>query len=173
MTYGKNRKKELAALGAAKLAEALSDLATRSEKADEVVFRLLSSKKEKLKRFKAKLAGLESRDHFISWRESSNFASHLESLLNDLAEAVDDPKTGLVKANIYLPAVVIYRALLEANVAKAISKYYRHGIRYLKELDKISPQVKDWKNIPPHTDYFADFKETHARKSSFWNQYDA
>ena len=446
MQHNKKIKKELAALGADKLAEALYDLATRSEKADEVIFQLLSSKKEKLKRFKAKLAGLKSRDHFISWRESSDFASHLESLIAELSEAVDDPKTGveciikfyeadeavfeccddssgeiggvfsydalnlfvsyaskcenkewiaseierivendgygvrdklitraveylpeeilrsmvkrfmvryantdgwrknswsymaesmakqlndvelyekiasnkngalsennhietakiyfangdfksalkrlkrisptsylqgykelllethrklgnktevtktlqkdfnayhslntldalleevgndkresllkeaekkimkesefsasdaeflvetgmtatageyilarnkqidgehyyslpsiakeLVKANIYLPTVVIYRALLEANVAKAISKYYRHGIRYLKELDKISPQIKDWKNIPPHTDYFADFKETHARKSAFWNNYD-
>jgi hypothetical protein len=79
----------------------------------------------------------------------------------------------LVKADIYLPAVVLYRALLEANVAKANSKYYRHGIRYLKELDKISPLINDWRHIPPHTVYFAEFKETHARKSSFWKQYDS
>jgi len=446
MTYRKNNKKALVELGADKLAEALSDLANKSEKANEVVFQLLSSKKEKLKRFKAKLAGIKRRTHFISWRESSDFASRLESLINDLREAVDDPKIGvecvlkfyeadeaifeccddssgaigyvfsydalelfvsyaskckdkewiaseiervvendgygvrdkliyraveylpddilrsmvkrfmvryaetddwsknswkfmaesvakqlndvelyekvavapngalsnhnhldaakiyfangdfksalkrlemisstinmydykkmlvethrklgnqkevikilqkdfnahhslntlealleevgndkrkeflkeaekkimkdstfsvsnteflvetgmfatageyilarnkkidgthyyslpsiakeLVKADLYLPAVILYRALLEANVAKAISKYYRHGIRYLKELDKISPQIKEWKIIPPHTDYFADFKETHARKSAFWKQYD-
>ncbi len=446
MEYGKEIKRELAALGSDKLAEVLSNLANRSDKADEVVFQLLASKKEKLKRFKSKLAGLKQRNDFISWRESSGFAHHLESLLNDLREAVDDPKKGveyvikfyetdeaifeycddssgnigdvfhcdaldmfvsyaskcedkewiasevervvandgygvrdqlvdrateylpqnilrsmvkrfrerfansgdwhknswrfmaesmakqlkdvdlyenialdegdvlsdnkqleianihfgngdyestlkrlntisrtsslhtyndlllkthrklgnqgevvkilqqefnayssvntldallkeigldkreellneaekkivkksrfsvsnvdffvetgrigiageyilarntqidgesyyalpviakkLVKSNMYLPAVVIYRALLEANVAKALSKYYRHGIRYLKELDKISPKVENWKHISHHTDYFAKFSEKHARKSAFWGKYD-
>ena len=78
----------------------------------------------------------------------------------------------LVEANMYLPAVVIYRALLEANVAKAQSKYYRHGIRYLKKLDKISPQIKNWKQIIPHANYFAEFKKIHVRKSAFWSKYD-
>ena len=95
MKQNKNTKKELVALGADKLAEALFELANRSEKADEVILRLLSSKKEKLKRFKAKLAGLKRRTHFISWRESSDFSCRLASLIKDLREAVDDPKTGV------------------------------------------------------------------------------
>ena len=77
----------------------------------------------------------------------------------------------LIKSNRYLPAVVIYRALLEANTAKAQSKYYNHGIRYLKELEKISPEVTDWKNIIPHSDYFTKFREIHARKTAFWKKY--
>ena len=78
----------------------------------------------------------------------------------------------MVKANLYLPAAVIYRALLDANVAKVISKYYRYGIHCLKELDKIVSKVKDWKRILSHSDYFAKFKEIYAKKSDFWSKYD-
>ncbi|HQB12371.1 MAG TPA: hypothetical protein PLX96_05280, partial [Candidatus Omnitrophota bacterium] len=73
---------------------------------------------------------------------------------------------------LYLAAVVIYRALLEANLARALSKYYSHGVRYLRKLDALSGQVSDWKGIEPHAGYVRQIKHQHGRKPSFWGKYE-
>ncbi len=73
---------------------------------------------------------------------------------------------------LYLAAIVIYRALLEANLARALSKYYSHGVRYLRKLDMLANQVSDWRGIEPHTDYAQKIREQHGRKPAFWAKYE-
>lgn len=76
------------------------------------------------------------------------------------------------KKGLYLAAVLIYRALLEANLARALSKYYSHGVRYLRRLDALANQVSDWRGIEPHTEYMQKIKEQHGRKPAFWAKYE-
>ncbi len=71
-----------------------------------------------------------------------------------------------------LAAAVIYRALLEGNLAKAVSKYYSHGIRYLRRLDALANQIRDWRGIKIHGDYVQQIKQQHGRKSAFWVKYE-
>jgi hypothetical protein len=71
-----------------------------------------------------------------------------------------------------LAAVVIYRALLEANLAKALSKYYSHGARYLRRLDALANQVSEWRGIEPHAQYAKKIKQQHGRKPAFWAKYE-
>jgi hypothetical protein len=71
-----------------------------------------------------------------------------------------------------LGAVLVYRALLEANLAKAQSKYYSHGVRYLRKLDALSAQVRDWKKIEDHVEFSKRIRERHAQKVSFWMKYE-
>ncbi len=52
----------------ARLAEALLDLAAKSDTADELVDRLIATPKENVTRFKRKLAGLKRSKRFIDWR---------------------------------------------------------------------------------------------------------
>lgn len=73
----------------------------------------------------------------------------------------------------YLAATVLYRALLESVLDRAISKYYGFGIRYLRKLDELSPLVRRWRSFMPHEAYFSDLVENHKRKSSFWRRYEA
>jgi hypothetical protein len=73
---------------------------------------------------------------------------------------------------LYLAAVAIYRALLEANLARALSKYYSHGVRYLRKLDSLAGQVSDWRGIEPHAGYVQQIKRQHGRKPSFWEKYE-
>jgi len=73
---------------------------------------------------------------------------------------------------LYLAAVLIYRALLEANLARALSKYYSHGVRYLRRLDALANQVSDWRGIEPHADYAQKIKQQHGRKPAFWAKYE-
>ncbi len=73
----------------------------------------------------------------------------------------------------YLAAAVLYRALLESILARAISKYYGYGVRYLRKLDELAPLVRTWKKFTPHDKYFSQLVEKHKRKSSFWGRYEA
>lgn len=70
-----------------------------------------------------------------------------------------------------LGAVAVYRALLESILARALSKYYHHGVRYLKKLDSLAPEVSDWRSLAPHEIYKDGLFEAHARKKSFWAKY--
>lgn len=73
---------------------------------------------------------------------------------------------------LYFAAVVIYRALLEANLAKALSKYYSHGVRYLLRLDALADHIADWRGIEPHAGYVQKIRQQHGRKSAFWAKYE-
>ncbi len=69
---------------------------------------------------------------------------------------------------LYLAAVAVYRALLEANLVRALSKYYLHGVRYLHRLDALAHQIRDWGVMEPHTGYVQQIKQKHSRKFVFW-----
>jgi hypothetical protein len=68
---------------------------------------------------------------------------------------------------LFLAAVVTYRALLEANLAKALSKYYSHGVRYLRRLDALAERVNDWRMIESHDLYIQKIRQQHGRKPAF------
>jgi hypothetical protein len=72
----------------------------------------------------------------------------------------------------YLVASVIYRALLESILRRALSRYYHHGVRYLKELEALAEKVETWRGVLPHEAYADELRRTHARKVSFWSRYE-
>jgi tetratricopeptide (TPR) repeat protein len=71
----------------------------------------------------------------------------------------------------WMAAALIYRALLESILERAISKYYTHGVRYLKKLDCISPKITDWQGMPSHSEYKETIGKEHFRKKAFWGRY--
>jgi hypothetical protein len=73
---------------------------------------------------------------------------------------------------LFLAAVVIYRALLEANLSKALSKYYSHSVRYLRRLDALAERVNDWRMIESHDLYIQKIRQQHGRKPAFWAKYE-
>jgi hypothetical protein len=77
----------------------------------------------------------------------------------------------MLKHDRLVAASVIYRALLDSILARAKSKYYHHGIAYLKKLDSLAPKVKNWQKVEPHSNYLASLQHNHRLKSSFWSQY--
>lgn len=78
-----------------------------------------------------------------------------------LAEAMEQKDEALV-------ATVVYRALLESILARAQSRYYHHGARYLGRLEALSAKIAAWQGIAAHEDYAAHLRQIHARKSAFW-----
>lgn len=77
------------------------------------------------------------------------------------------------KAGRFLAASVIYRALLDSILQRAQSKYYHHGVRYLRKLDQLAPQIDNWQNMQSHAEYGRELHTDHARKRSFWSKYGA
>ena len=81
-----------------------------------------------------------------------------------LAEALE-------KRGKLLISCLIYRTLLDSILARAQSKYYHHGVKYLKKLDQLAPYVTDWQIWPAHNTYLTILQELHKRKSAFWSKY--
>jgi hypothetical protein len=73
----KNQKQRLINLGEEALAQALLDLATRSDSAAAVVQRLIAKPDEAVAQFKKKLARLKRSRRFIDWRESGRFSNEI------------------------------------------------------------------------------------------------
>ncbi|MEN6356662.1 MAG: DUF6880 family protein [Armatimonadota bacterium] len=71
----------------------------------------------------------------------------------------------------YLAATVVYRALLDSILARGVSKYYHHGVRYLTKLDSLDGSIDDWKDFSDHGAYKVLLREAHGRKTAFWSQY--
>ena len=85
-------------------------------------------------------------------------ADTLATALLDLANYSDD-------------ADAVVERLLASILARAKSKYYHHGISYLKKLDSLAPKVREWKEVDPHSLYLQNLRQKHKLKSSFWSQY--
>jgi len=95
---------------------------------------------------------------------------HRESLDGDVYFALK-PLAEALEGERPLGATVLYRALLDSILSRAISKYYNHGIRYLKKLDQLEARIDDWKGLQPHAEYRERLQAAHGRKRSFWAKY--
>lgn len=96
---------------------------------------------------------------------------HQGSLDGDYYSSLLSIAVAMEENNKPLAASLIYRALLDSILARAISKYYHHGVNYLEKLEVLSRKVIDWSNFASHQTYFEGLKKTHARKSSFWSRF--
>jgi hypothetical protein len=88
-------RRRLIELGAEALADTLLTLSVRNVDVDAATQRLIATGDERLKRYKAGLAGLRRAKKFIDWSRSRQFAAQLEGLLENLADCDCSPKTGV------------------------------------------------------------------------------
>lgn len=82
-------------------------------------------------------------------------------LLTELA------KTAKVQGRL-LAAALIWRALLDAILARGYAKAYGHGARYLLELRDLATRIDDYRGHPAHESYESAVRLGHGRKVSFW-----
>lgn len=97
--------------------------------------------------------------------------SHATKLNGDLYSGLLDLAKSVLKHDRLVAAYVIYRALLDSILARANSRYYHHGVSYLKKLDSLAKKISDWKEIEPHSKYLEYLRQKHKHKTSFWSQY--
>ena len=97
--------------------------------------------------------------------------THKDQLNGDLYYTLLPLAEAMEQAGRLLVESLIYRALLDSILRRAQSKYYHHGIRYLKKLENLAPGIADWGKSSSHGDYFSELRQAHGRKSSFWSRY--
>lgn len=97
--------------------------------------------------------------------------AHAKKLNGDFYSGLLELAKEMLKHDRLVAASVIYRALLDSILARAKSKYYHHGVSYLKKLDSLAPKVRDWKEVDPHSLFVTNLRQKHKLKSSFWSQY--
>ncbi|QUS36372.1 hypothetical protein GR316_08880 [Falsirhodobacter algicola] len=67
-------------------------------------------------------------------------------------------------------ATILYRALLDDILARARSKAYAHGAKYLAKLTLLSTDADAGhpSTMDDHATYLTGLKQAHARKTAFW-----
>lgn len=76
------------------------------------------------------------------------------------------------KAGFLLAATAIFRALLDSILERKNAKAYVHGAEYWTELNKIAPEITDWRTLPNHPNYAVALVAANKRKSAFWARVD-
>lgn len=71
-------------------------------------------------------------------------------------------------------ATILYRALLDDILARARSKAYAHGAKYLAKLALLSADADAGRpsKMDDHATYLTGLKQAHARKAAFWTLVD-
>jgi len=64
---------------------------------------------------------------------------------------------------------VLYRALLNAILARAKSPAYGHGASYLAKLGELAVDVSEGGGLESHAAYLLAIKKAHGRKVGFWS----
>jgi hypothetical protein len=76
----------------------------------------------------------------------------------------------LEKKRRLLGAIVCYRSLLTAILARAYARAYGHAAEYLRALRRLDAQVQDYGTLPAHEAFESSIRTAHGRKVSFWNR---
>ncbi len=113
--------------------------------------------------FLVDLSLMDEAGDYVLERAEQLDGDHYYSLL-PLAKALEE-------SGYPLPALVVYRSLLDSILRRGKSTIYHHGVRYLKKLDRLAADVDDWKNVSDHQSYVQKLRQTHGRKSAFWSKY--
>lgn len=112
--------------------------------------------------FMAEVGRLEEAEVYLL-RHRESLDGDVCFVLKPLAEALEEDRP--------LGTTVLYRALLDSILSRAVSKYYSHGVRYLKKLDQLEGRIDDWKGLQSHAEYTERIQAAHGRKRSFWAKY--
>lgn len=97
--------------------------------------------------------------------------AHAEQLDGDAYYSLGPLAECMEQEERWLAASLIYRALTESTLRRAVSKYYHHGVRYLQRLDVLAAKITDWQAFPSHTAFVQRLQSEHKRKTGFWSKY--
>ena len=80
------------------------------------------------------------------------------------------PLAEALRAEFPLPAVLLWRAMIDDTLTEARTARYRHAARQLTACETEDAQISDYRGHPPHGAYLRDLQKAHARKSGFWGR---
>jgi hypothetical protein len=125
--------------------------------------------------------------HFlISWRDKEVGYKPSKALALDRAatliksryEEIDGrhyellaPAASVLEARHSLASCLLHRSQIDFALNNARSTRYKHAARHLRACDSLNDSIDDYGHYTPHTEYLANLKDQHGRKTSFWDHY--
>ncbi len=98
------------------------------------------------------------------------------SLIMDRAGEIDGnqywlltPSADALEQRHPLAATLVLRAMIDLSLDAAKYKRYGHAARHLRTCEHLARRIDDFAVHPIHTEYVADLRRRHARKSGFWD----
>jgi len=95
---------------------------------------------------------------------------HAGKIVGAMSFGLESLAQAFAKLGNPLPAIVLYRAMVDATLEAKKSKYYHHAVSHLCEMKRLAATIPDWGKFQPHDAYFDNLRVVHARKSGFWSQ---
>ncbi len=110
--------------------------------------------------------------HFlIGWHDHSRAARVISARAKELDGNAYETLTGAadtLAAEHPLAATLLRRAMIQDTLNGAKSTRYRHAARHLAECQASDAMIKDYGTAAPHTEFVRMLRQTHARKTGFW-----
>ena len=72
-----------------------------------------------------------------------------------------------------VPAILLYRRMADAVLAKSLSTYYDYAVLDLAAAERLSAGVTDWLGQLSQDDYRREIANRHRQKSAFWKRMNA
>lgn len=125
--------------------------------------------------------------HFlIGWRHKETGHKPSKALALDMAATLIEtrcadidgrhyellaPAASILEARHFLASCLLHRTQIDFALNNARSTRYKHAARHLMACESLNDTIDDYNHHMPHTDYLADLKDKHGRKTSFWEHY--
>ena len=122
--------------------------------------------------------------HFlIGWRHKETGHKPLKSLALDKAATLIEtryaeidgrhyellaPAATVLGARHVLASCLLHRKQIDFALNNGRSSRYKHAARHLMACESLNDTIDDYGQHTTHTDYLADLREQHGRKTSFW-----
>ena len=82
------------------------------------------------------------------------------------------PAASVLEARHFLASCLLHRTQIDFALNNARSTRYKHAARHLMACESLNDSIDDYGHYTPHTEYLADLKDRHGRKTSFWEHFD-
>lgn len=82
------------------------------------------------------------------------------------------PAALVLEARHFLASCLLHRTQIDFALNNGRSSRYKHAARHLMACESLDDTIHDYGHHAPHTDYLADLKDRHERKTSFWEKFD-
>ena len=100
---------------------------------------------------------------------ASGLIIHRTDDLNGDQYGLLTPAADALEQRYPLAATLALRAMIDLSLDAAKSKRYGHAARHLKTCEHLARRIDDFAGHFDHTEYVANLRQRHARKSGFWD----
>ena len=108
---------------------------------------------------------------FLEWPDLLSAAQLIENRSDEIDGNRYDiltPAAEALRERHPLPAVLLWRAMIDYSLGEGRSSRYGHAADHLMDCSALEDAIQDYGTFQSHADYFQTLRMAHDRKTSFW-----